>query len=206
MSNEDKFVAEKRLQVGTSHSRRLRCEGKVPVNLFGLGQESLSLAIASDDIKPFVVSGHHVCDLVIDGTEEKALIREIQWDTFLNHLLHIDFQRVDPNARVDLEIPVEVRGTVNEGMLEHVLHHVGVNCAVFNIPDKFEVRVGTLKIGSEVTVADLALGAGVTTELPSDTVVLRVIEVQDVEIEQEDVDAAAQPEVIGEKSDDEGDE
>lgn len=204
MADTDKLVAEKRTETGTSHSRRLRCEGKVPVNLYGLGQENVSLTISGDDLKPLVISGIQVCDLVIDGTEEKALIREVQWDVFLTHILHVDFQRVDPNARVDLEIPVATRGMVNEGMLDHVLHQVSVNCPVFNIPEKVEVRVGTLNIGDEVTIADLHFDGDVTTDLPSDTVVLRVIEVQDVEIEQEDAGDGVEPEVIG-RDDEESD-
>jgi len=207
MANEGKLVAEKRTQTGTSDSRRLRCEGKVPVNLYGLGQEGLSLTILADDIKPLVVDGIQVCDLVIDGTEEKAIIREVQWDTFLTHLLHVDFQRVDPNARVDLEIPVETRGMVNEGVLDQVLHSISVNCPVFNIPEKCEVRIGSLKIGDEVTIADMSFDDNVNTDLPGDTVVLRVSEVQEVEIVQEDVDGTAEPEVIGQKDDDgDGDE
>ena len=142
----------------------------------------------------------------IGGTEQKAIVKQVQWDTFLLHILHADFQRVDPNARVDLEIPVATRGTVNEGVLEHVLHEVSVNCPVFNIPDKVEVRIGALKIGDEVTIADLAFDGDLTTDLPSDTVVLRVVEVQEVEIVQEDIGAAGEPEVIGQKDDDESDE
>ncbi|NQV28740.1 MAG: 50S ribosomal protein L25 [Rhodopirellula sp.] len=203
MANEGKLVAEKRTQIGTSHSRRMRCEGKVPVNLYGLGQEGLSLTIVGDELKPLILSGSHVCDLVIDGTEEKAIIREVQWDTFQLHILHVDFQRVDPNARVDLEIPVATRGTVNEGVLEHVLHQVSVNCPVYNIPEKVEVRIGALKIGDQVTIADLAFDGDLTTSLPSDTVVLRVVEVKDVEIVQEDIGAAAEPEVIGRAKEDE---
>jgi large subunit ribosomal protein L25 len=206
MADDVKLVTEKRDQIGTSHSRRLRCEGKVPVNLCGLGQESASLTISGDDLKPFIVSGAQVCDLVIGGTEQKAIVKQVQWDTFLLHILHADFQRVDPNARVDLEIPVATRGTVNEGVLEHVLHEVSVNCPVFNIPDKVEVRIGALKIGDEVTIADLAFDGDLTTDLPSDTVVLRVVEVQEVEIVQEDIGAAGEPEVIGQKDDDESDE
>lgn len=204
MADTDKLVAEKRTETGTSHSRRLRCEGKVPVNLYGLGRENVSLTISGDDLKPLVVSGIQVCDLVFDGTEEKALIREVQWDVFLTQILHVDLQRVDPNARVDLEIPVATRGMVNEGMLDHVLHQVSVNCPVFNIPEKVEVRVGTLSIGDEVTIADLHFDGDVTTDLPSDTVVLRVVEVQDVEIELEDAGDGVEPEVIG-RDDDEND-
>jgi large subunit ribosomal protein L25 len=202
MADDAKLVADKRTQLGTSHSRRLRCEGKVPVNLCGLNQDSLSLTISGDDLKPFIVSGAQVCDIVIDGSEQKAIVKEVQWDTFLLHILHADFQRVDPNARVDLDIPVATRGEVNEGVLEHVLHEVSVNCPVFNIPEKVEVRIGALKIGDEVTIADLAFDGDLTSVLPSETVVLRIIEVQDVEIVQEDVGAAVEPEVIGQKADD----
>jgi large subunit ribosomal protein L25 len=203
MADETKLVAEKRNQTGTSHSRRLRWEGKVPVNLCGLGQESVSLTISGGDLKPFVVSGSQVCDLVIDGTEQKVIVKEVQWDTFLLHILHADFQRVDPKARVDLEIPVATRGSLNEGVLDHVLHEVSVNCPVFNIPEKVEVRIGSLKIGDEVTIADLAFDGDLESVLPSDTVVLRIVESQDVEIVQEDVGAAVEPEVIGRKVEDE---
>ena len=102
---------------------------------------------------------------------------------------------------VDVEIPIATRGTVNEGMLEHVLHEISVNCPVYNIPEKVEVRVGALKIGDEVTIADLAFDADLTSVLPSDTVVLRISEPQEVEIEQEDVGAAVEPEVIGRSAD-----
>lgn len=178
----------------------------MPVNLYGLGQESINLTISGDVLKPFIVSGSQVCDIVIDGAEQKALVKEVQWDTFLLHILHADFQRVDPQARVDVEIPIATRGTVNEGMLEHVLHEISVNCPVYNIPEKVEVRVGALKIGDEVTIADLAFDADLTSVLPSDTVVLRISEPQEVEIEQEDVGAAVEPEVIGRGADDDDEE
>lgn len=203
MADEAKLVAEVRTQIGTAHSRRLRCEGKVPANLCGLGQESVSLTISGDDLKPFVVSGSQVCDLVIDGTEQKVLVKEVQWDTFLLHILHADFQRVDPQARVDVEIPIATRGMANEGVLDHVLHEISVNCPVYNIPEKVEVRIGSLKIGDEVTIADLSFDADLTSVLPSDTVVLRITEAQEVEIVQEDVGAAVEPEVIGRSADDE---
>ena len=203
MADEAKLVAVKRDQIGTSHSRRLRCEGKVPVNLCGLGQESVSLTISGDELKPFVVSGSQVCDLVIDGTEQKVIVKQVQWDTFLLHILHADFQRVDPRSRVDVEIPIATRGMVNEGVLDHLLHEISVNCPVYNIPEKVEVRIGALKIGSEVTIADLAFDSDLTSVLPSDTVVLRVVEAQDYEIVQEDVGAAVDPEVIGRKADEE---
>lgn len=198
-----KIPAEKREQVGTSSSRKLRRDGKVPVNLCGLGQESISLTVSSDVITDVVVSGIQVVDIDCDGSEQKAMIREVQWDTFLTHILHVDLQRVDPNARVDVEIPVEIRGTANEGVLENPLHTITVNCPVFKIPEKVSVKVGTLKIGDEVKVADLEMEDDVNAVLDGGDVVVRITEASDVEIVQEDMSGAAEPEVIGAKQDDE---
>ena len=197
------LAAEVRTQTGTSHSRRLRLEGKVPTNLYGLGKDPVALTLASDAITPAIVAGQRVIDVDVDGTAEKAMIREVQWDTFLTHILHVDLQRIDPTARIDLDVAVNLRGTANEGVLDHALHAVELNCPAFAVPDSIEVRVGSLRIGDQVTVADLDLPEGVTCNLSGDSVVVRVTEAQDVEIVQEDVSAAAEPELIGRSADDE---
>ncbi len=199
------LAAEVRTQIGSSHSRRLRLEGKVPANLYGLGKDTVALTIASDVITPAVMAGHRVIDVSVDGATEKAMIREVQWDTFLSHILHVDLQRIDANARIDVDVAIHLRGTANEGVLDHHLHTVELNCPAYAVPDQIDVRIGSLRIGDQVTVADLALPEGVTCNLPGDSVVVRINEVKDVEIVQEDVTAAGQPELIGRASDDEED-
>jgi large subunit ribosomal protein L25 len=199
------LAAEVRTQIGTSHSRRLRLEGKVPANLYGLGKDTVALTIASDVITPAVMAGHRVIDVSVDGAVEKAMIREVQWDTFLSHILHVDLQRIDANARIDVDVAIHLRGTANEGVLDHHLHTVELNCPAYAVPDQVDVRIGSLRIGDQVTVADLALPEGVTCNLPGDSVVVRINEVKEVEIVQEDVTAAGQPELIGRASDDEED-
>jgi large subunit ribosomal protein L25 len=199
------LAAERRTQIGSSHSRRLRLEGKVPANLYGLGKDPVALTIGSDVITPAVIAGDRVLDIGVDGVVEKAMIREVQWDTFLTHILHVDLQRIDANARIDVEVAVHLRGTANEGVLDHHLHSVELNCPAYAVPDQVDVRIGSLRIGDQVTVADLNLPDGITCNLPADTVVLRITEAKDVEIVQEDVLAAGQPELIGRAADNEED-
>lgn len=199
------IAVERRTQIGTSHSRRLRLEGKVPANLYGLGKDPVALTVASDVITPQVMAGHRVVDVDLEGTLEKAMIRDVQWDTFLTRILHVDLQRIDPNARIDVEVGIRLRGILNEGVLEQPLHSVELNCLAYAVPDQVDVRIGTLRIGDEVTVGDLQLPEGVTCNLPDDSVVVRVSEAMDVDIVQEDIGAAAEPEVIGRAGeDDEG--
>ena len=204
-SDTKSLVVEPRPLTGTSHSRRLRSTGKVPATLYGLNQDSVSVTLAGDAITQVVVSGSKIVDIEIEGTTSIAMIREVQWDTFLTHILHVDLQRVDSDTRVDIELFVNIRGAINEGVLEVVERSIMVNCPVFLVPDSPVVRVGSLTIGDTVTIADLELPDEVSVELPDDTVVLRVSEAQDIDIEEEDVSAALEPEVIGRKSED-GDE
>ena len=197
MATETALAVERRTQTGTSHSRRLRLEGNVPANLYGLGKESVALTVGSDLITPAVIAGHRVVDIDLDGSVEKVMIREVQWDTFLTHILHVDLQRIDANARLDIDVAIHIRGVANEGVLDQHLHSVELSCPAYAVPDYIDVRVGSLQIGDQVTVAELSLPDGVTCNLPAETVVVRVTEAKDVEIVQEDVSAAAEPELVG---------
>jgi len=199
------LAAELRTQTGTSHSRRLRRDGQVPAVVYGLSEETVSLTLAGDAITPIVVSGGKVVDLTFGDTNTKAMIRDVQWDTFLTHIVHVDLLRVDDNARIDLELFIEVRGTVNEGVMQLLERSMMVNCPVFLIPESPVVRVGSLKIGDTVTIGDLEFPEGVTVSADADTVVVRVEEAQEVDLDaEEDAGGALEPELIGRSAEDEG--
>jgi len=205
MSAPVTVVAEVRQEIGTTKSRRMRRNGSIPANVYGLDQPNTSVAIPADVITRLVASGAHVVDLQVGSVTNKAIIREAQWDVFMQKLLHVDFQRVDPDARVDIEVDVVTRGTLSAGVMDHLVHKVTLNCLAYLIPERIEVKIGALKIGDSVTVAGLELPAGAACKLAADTTVIRVHEAKNVEI----VLAAAsgaEPEVIGRKKAEEGEE
>lgn len=201
------LAAELRTQTGTSNARRLRKDGMVPAVVYGLSEEPVTLTLAGDAITQIVVSGTQVVDLTFGDTATKAMIRDVQWDTFLTHIVHVDLQRVDDNARVDLELVIEIRGEVNEGVLQQLERSVEVNCPVFLIPDPPVIRVGSLKIGDSVTIGDLEFADAVTVNAPPETVVLRIEESQEFDEELEEEAGALEPELIGRSAEeDEGGE
>lgn len=204
MSVSPAVVAEPRELIGTTKSRRMRRQGKIPGNVYGLGQPNISITMEADEITRVVASGAHVVDLRIGENTSKAIIREAQWNVFFTEVLHVDFQRVDPDARVDIEVDVVARGLVGSGVLEQVVHKVTLNCLAYQIPERIEVKVGLLKIGDSVHVSDLVVPSGATCKLPSDAIVLRVQEAKNVEIVHASA-VGAEPEVIGKKKSDEAD-
>ncbi len=204
MSVSQVVVAESRQQIGTTKSRRMRRQGQIPGNVYGLGQPNLSISMEADSITRVVASGIHVVDLKIGENTSKVIIREAQWNVFFTEVLHVDFQRVDPEARVDIEVDVVPRGVVGSGVLEQLVHKITLNCLAYQIPERIEVKVGLLKIGDSVHVSDLVVPNGAVCRLPADAVVLRIHEAKNVEIVHASA-VGAEPEVIGKKKSEDGD-
>lgn len=204
MHKEAKLVVQKRQQSGSAACRRLRRAGIVPGNIYGHNAPPVPVSVPGDVLKPIVLGGYRVVDLELDGRVDKALLREVQWDTFGTAIQHFDFMRVDPNERVTLVIPLELKGTapgtLAGGVLEQPLHSITVDCLAYQIPDAIPVRIGSLDIGQAIHVRDLEIPENVHCQNPPDAIVVHVIQVQTREIQPVEVAAAAtEPELIGKK-------
>lgn len=212
MPEDITISASKRERLGTTECRRLRREGLVPGNLYGHGEAAISFKTDHESLFKIVHDGHVAVDIDVDGKTEKAVFKEVQWDTFGKQIVHVDLIRVDPNEKVDVEVAIDVRGTapgLNEGgILDTHMHTIMVNCPVFKIPSSIVVRVGGLHLHDAIRVKDLELEADVEPQADEDEVVVQVVEPRR-EPEPEELEAAAElegePELVGEAAD-EGDE
>lgn len=189
---------ESRTSLGTANSRRLRWADKVPANLYGLAKPTVSVQVDRDAITPVLVAAAHVVDLNLDGTVSRAMIREVQYDTFFTKVVHVDFQRIDPEARIDVEVEIGTKGQVAAGVVDQPVHKITLNCLSYQVPEKLYVRLSGMKIGDSVTVANLELPSGAKAALPAETIVLKVSAPQAVNLETATA-GAAEPEVIGRK-------
>ena len=91
------FKVQKRDDLGTGASRRLRLAGKMPAVIYGGEKGAVSLVLehnkllhATED-KEFFSS---VITLEIDGIEEKVTIKALQRHPYKVKLMHADFVRV----------------------------------------------------------------------------------------------------------------
>ncbi len=202
-----KLAVETRVKTGTAESRRLRKRGLVPGNIYGHGGEPQTVTVSEDVINPMVFGGHRIVELDVSGESELAMLRDVQWDVFGTSVIHFDLLRVNRNERVQLEVPVEVRGispgVLAGGHLDHRMHSLTVECPAFAIPEHVVIRTNNLNIGDSVHVRDLDLGDGIDIQNPPDELILQVNEPV-VEEEAEELateGGPAQPEVIGRKED-----
>lgn len=211
MHTEAKLVGEARTKLGTLEARRLRKRGLVPGNIYGHNQAPVAFSVVADQIMPIVKSGHKVLDIEIGGKTDKAMLREVQWDTFGVYIKHFDLLRVDPDERLTVEIPIELRGTapgtLSGGVLEYGLRALTVQCLASQIPDHIVVKVGELQINQALHVKDIEVPENMKFLNDPEAVVVHVVQLHVSEIEPgAAAEGPAQPELIGRKPAEEGEE
>jgi large subunit ribosomal protein L25 len=199
---------EKRESLGKRNNRRLRRGGRLPAILYGHGEEPVSLALSADRLEASIRHGAKVVDL--DGAATgKALLQDVQWDTFFQNVLHVDLLRVRAGEKVKVDVPVELRGEApgsrNGGVIEQVVHSLEIEVPLDVIPDKLHLNINQLEIGGHLTahdIIDLPEGAKILDDL--DIMIIHCVQpATEEEVEAAEEAGAAEPEVIGKGKEDE---
>jgi large subunit ribosomal protein L25 len=206
MAVEMKLAVAKRSVKGSTACRRLRRAGKIPGVVYGHQIDPLAIEVAWDSLAPVLKAGTRVVDLDVEGNVEKAMFRDIQWDTFGSEVNHIDFLRIDPNDRVEVEVPIVLKGTapgvLAGGVLDFHLHSVTIECLAIAIPDNIPVKVADLQIEQAIHVRELELPPNTVVKNDPETVVVQVKHI--VEVVVPTAEGAAEPgptepEIVGRK-------
>ncbi len=200
----EQLDVELRQTRGKWNNRRLRQGGKVPAVLYGHAQENVSLAVPADQLEAAIRHGSRLVDLR-GAVRQSALIRELQWDTWGTHVLHVDLARVSAHEMVEVSVTVELRGEApgvrQGGMVEQLLHEVEIECPAAAVPDKLELNINELTLGEQITAGQLLLPARGRLLGDPDEVVVQCVEITAVPEEEEAAleAAGAEPEVIKER-------
>ncbi len=204
----DLLNVEARDTTGTLRMRRLRKSGKIPAVLYGHGEGTVSLTVERKEIDRVIAHGGHVVELK-GAVSEGALIKEVQWDAFGSSILHLDLTRIDKNEKVEVTLGVVLKGdapgTHNGGVVQHLLHEITIVCPADKLVDVLELKINDLELDQTLTAGDLELPAGATLA-GEPTEVIVSCSVPSAAPEPDAEEGAAEPEVIGEKKEESGDE
>ena len=187
--------------------KRLRQSGQIPAVLYGHGEAGVMLSVNERELSKAIDHGSHIVDLK-GGANESALIKDVQWDAFGIKVLHLDLTRVDANEAVEVTLPIELKGeasgTRQGGTLNFHQHQLTILCPANLLPDKLEVKISDLEVGQSIAASDVELPPGAelaedgNTPIVSCSVVVEAAGEEDAE-----GGAAAEPEVIGKKDEEE---
>jgi large subunit ribosomal protein L25 len=166
------FTAFPRNSEGRAASRRLRRSGKAPGIVYGgtasptpieLDHNALIHALRNEAFHSSILT------MKLDGAAAQVLLRDVQMHPFRHEVLHIDFQRVDPNRRIHMKVPLHfvnenVSPAVKEqgAVVSHVMTELDIACLPKDLPEFIAVDLSQLDTSHSLHVSGVKLPAGVT--------------------------------------------
>ena len=188
--------AELRTAVGGGRVKRLRKTGMVPAVLYGKGIEPIKVQVKMSDIRKLLItSGKNAFfSLLVDGKEHSAIIKEMQYETVSNNLIHIDLQQVSLTEKITSTVALRLigRDEVEKGgqVLIHQMDVLDIQCLPQNIPSHIGVDVSKLEVGSNISVGELDIPENVDVLNDPGDVICSLTEARSVaEDEEEEVEA-----------------
>lgn len=174
------LVAEPGRATGSSESRRLRAAGRVPAVVYGSGVDPVSVSVDGRELR-IALSGeagtNQLLELHVGSDKHLALARVLQRHPVRYTVTHVDFQVVGRDQVVSADVPIILVGHAksveqDKGLVEQHLTSLTVRATPSQIPNSIEVDVTALTVGEAVRVGDLALPAGVTTDVSAEETVV----------------------------------
>jgi large subunit ribosomal protein L25 len=204
--------AHERESNGKGGARKLRRTGKVPVIVYGHGEETRSLAVDALELEKLLhsisVENTLVSLALPGGGTADVLIRDLQTHPVKANVIHVDFLQIHANEAVKLQVPVRLVGTPvgvrdEGGVLDQEVHDLEVECLPGDIPEAAEVDVSGLHIGESLRVRDVSLPR-VTILTDEDQAIVTVHQPKVHSLDEEPVAqegvGSVQPEVIRERA------
>ncbi len=200
--------ARPRQERGSRSMRRLRGQGLIPAVIYGADCENQPLSVHAETLRGVIEQRARMVEVKIGSQSRPAVIKEIQFDHLDSEIQHVDFETINLEETIEIDVPIETHGTPkgvkNGGTMEVVHKHITVECKPADIPREITVEVADLDIGADVTVGDLTIPERVKVlDDPAQT----VITVHAPRVEEEVAEVAeeelAEPEVIGARREEE---
>jgi large subunit ribosomal protein L25 len=201
------LVAEAGRPTGTSATRRLRAEGKIPGVVYGHGTEAVPVSIVARDFR-IAMSGeaglNTLLSLQLEGKSLLTLARDIQRHPVKNVVSHVDFLIVRRDEVIAAEVTINLVGEAMEiqhgdGIVDQQLFTLAIKAKPADIPTSFDLDITDLIIGGSLHVSDIAIPAGVEVDNnPDATVVAGQPPRVQVTAEEEAAAAALAAEAAGE--------
>jgi len=165
----------KRSETTKQAVKKLRAENKIPCVLYG-GKENIHFETPGMEFKKLVYTPNvYLVDLVIDGNQYAAILKDVQYHPVTDVILHADFMEIRPDEEVQIRIPVRLTGSsegVKEGgQLVHKLRKIHVSALPDRLPDEIELDITSLMIGDSIRVENLEREGVTFLDPPSNMVV-----------------------------------
>jgi large subunit ribosomal protein L25 len=169
MTESHVFQAQARAQAGTGTARAVRREGMVPGIIYGDSKEPQMISLNSRELeREFTSLAFFSRIYTIDTGKQKqqVIAKDVQLHPVTDAPLHIDFQRINKDSKVNVSVPVRYineeksPGIKRGGTLNVIVHSLEIVCSPLAIPQELTVDLAGLESGKSINLDVIALPEG----------------------------------------------
>ncbi len=175
MSNEIILNADLRVRTGTNKTREIRREDSmVPAIIYGNEEESKNIKLRLNELTKASENElfyTQVLKILLEGDEEKVVLKELQREPVKGKFLHADFLRVSSKTKLKVIVPFRFNGEeecegvkTDGGVLAKVISEIEIACLAGNIPESIDIDIANLKLNEAIRLSDINLPEG--AEIP----------------------------------------
>ena len=171
MSNEIILNADLRIRTGTNKTREIRREDSmVPAIIYGNEEESKNIKLKLNELTKASENElfyTQVLKILLEGNEEKVVLKELQREPVKGKFLHADFQRVSRKTKLKVVVPFRFNGEeecegvkTDGGVLAKAISEIEIACLAGDIPEAIEIDITNLMLNEAIRLSDLTLPEG----------------------------------------------
>ena len=184
--------AEVRQERGKGPARRMRAAGKVPGTVYGRGMDAVAVTVDARELDHTLstdAGANVLIDLRVGSDTHLTLARALDRHPIRGTILHVDFLKIARDVAITVDVPVhfegDAKGVKEGGVLEHHLWQLHVECLPGNVPERINIDVSEMDIGSIVRVADVRVPDGVTILTGEEEIIVTCVVPQILKVEEE---------------------
>ena len=105
---------------------------------------------------------------------QAAILKDVQRHPFKNAIVHVDFQRVEENEKIRIQIPLHFTGAAispgvksQGGIVSHMRTEVEISCLPKDLPEFVEVDISGLSLNESIHLSQL--------KVPKDVVLVELV-------------------------------
>ena len=172
--------AKIRTVTGKTAAKNLRKEGRIPAVVYNAKGEATSIDVDEVEFNKIwrTITPTTSIVLNIDGKENVALIKDVEYNIRNDKALHADFFVPDADQKLVMKIKIHFQGTpagvLKGGFKKERNNQIKIKAAIADLPETITADVSKINVSEALRVKDLVLGDKVEVltdkELPLVTV------------------------------------
>ena len=170
-----KLNLEPRSKTGNAAARKLRRDGKIPVNYYYGGEENQNMSIDKKVLHKAIQSGQQVFELELDGNTIYVTVKEAQYHPVTEQIIHLDLLRVRRDVKMKFSIPLNLVGdsvgAIEGGIVSQSANAIDIECLPTGVPDSIDVDITNLELNGTVFASDINLPDDTELLSPEDTTI-----------------------------------